>query len=102
MAVITENLNSNDVITVNANFNSSVNEVFYMLDDICYNGWFKIDDDQTAMWSQISTPSNVWTNVNSSQVAGWATVSTPSGVWTNINGAQTPSWGTIDTSQPCS
>jgi len=56
--------------------------VFTILDNLCYNGWFKIDDSQTASWSVIAAPGS----------AGWI----------DINDSQTPSWGAIDTSQPCS
>jgi hypothetical protein len=65
-----------------ANFAASINEVVEMLDVLCYNGWFRIDDSQTASWGAIGTSQ------------------TPN--WTNINDAQTPSWGVIDTKQPCS
>jgi hypothetical protein len=58
----------------------SITEAVTLLDDLCYNGWFRIDDSQNANWLAISTPA---------------------GVWVDINDAQTPSWGVIDTSQPC-
>jgi len=58
----------------------SIIEAITLLDDICYNGWFRIDDSQTPSWNAIATPA---------------------GVWVDINDAQTPSWGTIPTTVPC-
>jgi len=77
---IAENVNMADTYTVVANYAVSITEAIRLLDDICYNGWFRIDDSQTPVWTAIATPV---------------------GVWVDVNDAQTPSWGVIDTSQPC-
>ena len=81
IVVNVENTGINDSSTQQSDFLQSITEAITLLDDICYNGWFRIDDSQTPSWTAISTPS---------------------GTWTDINDAQTPNWGTIDTSQPCS
>ena len=77
----TENIGVNDSYVVVANFATSITEAITLLDDLCYNGWFKIDDSQTPSWTAIGAA--------------------PAGVWVDVNDAQTPSWGAIDTSQPC-
>jgi hypothetical protein len=84
-----------------ANFATSVTEAITLLDDLCYNGWFRIDDSQTPSWAAIATPAGVWVDVNDAQTPSWTAISTPAGTWNDINDDQTPSWGTIDTSQPC-
>jgi len=81
VVVDVENVNMNDLSTQQSNYLQSITEAITLLDVLCYNGWFRIDD---------------------SQFAGWTAITTPSGVWVDINNAQTPGWDTIDTSQPCS
>jgi hypothetical protein len=78
---IAENVRVQDSYTVVSDYLFSITEAITLLDDLCYNGWFRIDDSQSP---------------------AWAAIATPAGVWVDINDAQTPGWGTIDTSQPCS
>jgi hypothetical protein len=78
---ITENTGIQDSYTVVSDYLQSITEAVTLLDKLCYNGWFRIDDSQSAGWTAITTPSGVWIDVNDAQAAGW---------------------GTIDTSQPCS
>jgi len=78
---ITENVIIDDIESFRVDYVTAIFENVGLLDIICYNGWFRIDDSQTPSWTAISTPA---------------------GAWTDVNDAQTPSWGTIDTSQPCS
>ena len=47
-------------------------------------------------------PSITWTDVDDNQTASWAAITTPTGSWSNIDDAQTPDWDIIDTKQPCS
>jgi hypothetical protein len=102
VVVNVENVRLNDASTQQYNFLQSITEAITVLDNLCYNGWFRIDDSQNAAWAAISTPMGVWVDVNDAQTASWTAISTPAGTWTDVNDAQTPSWGTIDTSQPCS
>jgi hypothetical protein len=78
---ITENTGIQDSYSVVFNYLASIEEAITLLDELCYNGWFRIDDNQSAEWTAITTPI---------------------GVWVDVNDAQTPGWGTINTSQPCS
>lgn len=98
-----ENFNPSTIYAVTANFNTSIEEIVYMLDNLCYNGWFKIDDSQAALWGNITTPVDVWSNINTNQTAGWAAIPSSMAVgWNTINTINIPNWGTIDTKQPCS
>jgi hypothetical protein len=96
-----ENVGVNDGSIQQSDFLQSITEAITLLDDLCYNGWFRIDDSQNASWAAISTPMGVWVDINDAQAPSWAAISTPAGVWVDVNDAQTPSWGVIDTSQPC-
>jgi len=99
--LVTENINAADLNSVKTDYITAVFENVGLLDIICYNGWFKIDDNQSASWTAISTPGGAWVGVNDAQTPSWTTISTPAGAWTDINDSQTASWDTIDTSQPC-
>ena len=78
---ITEPTSINDPYTVIFHYLYSISENVITLDNLCYRGWFKIND---------------------SQVPNWNAISIPSGTWNNINISQTPTWGNIDTKQTCS
>jgi hypothetical protein len=78
---LTENITVADAESIKANFIASVIENSNLTDVKCYIGWFKINEDQVAAWTAITTPT---------------------GTWTNINDAQTPNWNDIDAKQPCS
>jgi len=100
--LVTENINAADLNSVKTDYITAVFENVGLLDIICYNGWFKIDDNQSASWTAISTPGGAWVGVNDAQTPSWTTISTPAGAWTDINDSQTANWDTIDTKQPCS
>lgn len=104
IVVNVENIQLNDSSTQQSTFLEAIVEAVTILDKLCYNGWFKIDDSQTADWGPINeaqTP--VWTDIVDSQTPDWNAISGPgSASWADINDNQTPDWGTIDTKQPCS
>jgi hypothetical protein len=77
-----ENSRVNDTSTDQFGYLEFIVEDIRVLDVICYNGWFKIENNQTVTWNSI------------------ANTQTPN--WSNINDDQTQNWDRIDTTQSCS
>jgi len=74
-ALISENLVPADAITVIASFTSQIAENLVLLDEPFPRGWFKINDDQIAVWAGVNnTDANTWTNINDGQLVVWTKV----------------------------
>jgi hypothetical protein len=99
-----ENSTLNDSSTQQSNFLQSITEAIRLLDIMCYNGWFRIDDSQAADWGAINEGQTAeWIAIGPEQAAAWEAIdSAETANWGNIDGEQTPDWGTINTKQPCS
>jgi hypothetical protein len=52
---ISENIRVQDSYTVVSDYLFSITEAVTLLDDLCYNGWFKINTSQSAGWTGIDT-----------------------------------------------
>jgi hypothetical protein len=116
VSLITENINAADLNSVKMDYLVAVFENAGLLDIICYNGWFKIDTNQSSAWSNITTTNYpFWGTINTNtvgEIVGWTNISLNTVIWVNTLGntvrwvsssiVPIPTWNNINTSQPCS
>jgi hypothetical protein len=74
-ALVTENINPADAITVIASFSSQIIENLVLLDEPFPRGWYAINDGQTGNWAQINNAgSGTWVSINDEQTMVWVPV----------------------------